>query len=148
MNAMLILVQAVAQNIALLCCALYTGAAVYVCLVEHPAMTEGGKTLADAFVVVAHPRTTIFHAAFGIAGALAGMLAGVASGRLAWLSGALLLAAAAAAHVAVVMPFTQRCLDAGASGMPAPFPTLARLHAGLALAGLAPLFLFIQNAGL
>ena len=88
MNAMLILVQAVAQNIALLCCALYTGAAVYVCLVEHPAMTEGGKKLADAFVVVAHPRTTIFHAAFGIVGALAGMLAGLASGRLAWLNGA------------------------------------------------------------
>ena len=144
----LLLVQAVAQNIALLCCALYTGAAVYVCLVEHPAMTEGGKKLADAFVVVSHPRTTIFHAAFGIAGALAGVLAGVASGRLAWLTGGVVLAAAAAVHVGVVMPFTQRGLEAGASGEPAPLPTLARLHAGLALAGLVPLSLFIQNAGL
>jgi hypothetical protein len=59
----------------------------------------------------------------------------------------LILVRAAAVHVAVVMPFTQR-LDAGASGLPAPFRTLARLHAGLALAGLVPLFLFIQNAGL
>jgi len=60
MDSTLLLLQFTSQNIALFCCALFAGAATYVSLVEHPAMTEGGAKLASTYLLTSHPRTVVF----------------------------------------------------------------------------------------
>ncbi|MGQ0544128.1 MAG: hypothetical protein ACT4P3_02195 [Betaproteobacteria bacterium] len=147
---MLLLLQFASQNIAFFCCALYAGAATYVCLVEHPAVMAGGAELADAYALMAHPRPVVLKASFGAVGALAALLAGVAGGAPWWLAGGALLGAAAAVEVLVVMPLVRRCLDidarANVFAAEQLFRRLVRLHAALSLAGLGALSVFILSA--
>src|SRR3990172_5294952 len=80
MDSTLLLLQFTSQNIALFCCALFAGAATYVSLVEHPAMTEGGAKLASTYLLTSHPRPVVFQTSFGDIGSLTGILAGLAGG--------------------------------------------------------------------
>lgn len=149
MSSTLLLVQFASQNIALLCCALFAGAATYVSLVEHPSMTEGGSRLAGTYLLISHPRPVIFQTSFGAIGSLAGILAGLAGGSLWWSAGGIVLAGATLLQIAAVMPLSRRVLDIDPQADPkdaAPlFEKLTRLHAAQSLAGLASLFVFITN---
>jgi len=150
MDSTLLLLQFTSQNIALFCCALFAGAATYVSLVEHPAMTEGGAKLASTYLLTSHPRPVIFQTSFGAIGSLTGILAGLAGGFLWWSAGGMVLAAATLLQVFAVMPLSRRVLDMDPRSDPksaAPvFEKLTQLHAAQSLAGLASLFIFITNA--
>ena len=89
MDSTLLLLQFTSQNIALFCCALFAGAATYVSLVEHPAMTEGGAKLASTYLLTSHPRPVVFQTSFGAIGSIAGILAGLAGGAPSWAARAL-----------------------------------------------------------
>ena len=149
MQSTLLLVQFASQNIALFCCALFTGAATYVSLVEHPTMVEGGRELTGTYTLLAQPRPVFFQTSFAIMGSLAGISAGVTGSAAWWLAGGVVLGIAALLHLFVVMPETHRLIEASESGDPkvresVSLGRLAGLHAMQSLAGLASLFTFIM----
>jgi hypothetical protein len=149
MTAQFLMIQAIAQNVALFCGAIFAGGAVYVSLVEDPATAEGGVELAGTYLLAAHPRPAIVQTLFaGLAG-LAGVLSGLAGGATWWVIGGVILGVAALAQMFVVNPTARRlrevnpAADAGRANRL--LARLRRLHAGLGLAGLGALFIFIMK---
>jgi hypothetical protein len=88
----------VAEFIAVLACGLFTGAAVYISLVEHPARMECGVELAATEFPPSYRRATILQASL----AALGLVASVG----AWLAGATLWWVVAGALFGSVIPFT------------------------------------------
>jgi anthrone oxygenase-like protein len=137
------------QLIATLCAAIFTGAAIYINLVEHPARMSLGTAVALAEWKPSYRRATLMQAPLAIAGLAAALGAwAVGSGR-AWLVGGLVLGA--------VVPFTllvifatnvqlQR-LDPAAEGDLGRAHTLLerwnRLHAVRSLLSLTALVIFL-----
>jgi len=86
------------QLIATLCAALFTGAAIYINLVEHPARMSLGTAVALAEWKPSYRRATVMQASLAIAGVVAALGAWAVGAGRAWLVGGLLLGA--------VVPFT------------------------------------------
>jgi len=149
MAPMLLMIQAVSENIALFCCALFTGGSVYISLVEHPATRAGGASLASTYFVVAHPRPAVLLALFASLAALAGLLNAFAGGGAAWAIGGIVLGASAVVHLAMVLPATRQLSEIDPDARPdeagALLARLSRLHAGLSLASLGALSAFIMH---
>jgi len=149
MTAQLLMVQAISQNIALFCCAIFAGGSIYVSLVEDPATAEGGIELAGTYLLAAYPRPAIVQTLFAGFGALAGVLAGLAGGSIWWVIGGVILGIAALSHLFVVNPTARRLREVNPAADPERanrlLARLTRLHAGLSLAGLTALFIFIMK---
>ncbi len=88
----------IAEFIAVLGCSLFTGAAVYLSLVEHPARMECGVELAAAEFSPSYRRASILQATL----AAVGLVSSIA----AWLAGASFLWVVAGALLGSVIPFT------------------------------------------
>jgi Domain of unknown function (DUF1772) len=88
----------IAEFIAVLTCSLFTGAAVYLSLVEHPARMECGVETAAAQFAPSYRRASILQATL----AALGLVSSIA----AWLSGASPLWVVAGALLGSVIPFT------------------------------------------
>ena len=86
------------EFIAVLACGLFTGAAVYISLVEHPARMECGVELAATEFPPSYRRATILQASL----AALGLVASVG----AWLAGATFWWVVAGALLGSVIPFT------------------------------------------
>ena len=147
MQSTFLLIQFVSQNIALLCGALFAGAATYVSLVEQPAIIDGGAELTGTYILLVQPRPTYFQTFFAAAGGLAGIAAGVTGNAALWLAGGLVLGLAVLFQLAVILPETRRLSQADlmadpdtASGV---LRRLTKLHAVQSIAGLASLSMFI-----
>jgi hypothetical protein len=138
MQSAMLLVQAMAYNVALCCGALFAGAAVYISLVEQPTILEGGRDT-GVYLLFAQPRPAVFLISFATVGGVAGLAAGIAGGAPWWLAGGVALLVAAALQQGAVIPATRGLAD----GDVAALKRLARLHAVQSLAGLAALSLFI-----
>lgn len=145
MQALWFLVQAVAQNVALCCCALFAGGACYVSLVEQPTILENRRDLTPAYILLAQPRPGLYSGSFAALGGLAGVIAGVTASSLLWLGGGLLLLLAMLCQLGLVRQQTRIVLDQATGGEvhAAPLQVLARLHAVQSFFGLGALFLFI-----
>ena len=150
MTTLLLLIQSISENIALFCCAMFAGGSVYISLVEDPVAGERGPELAGVYLLTAHPRPAVFQAVFGALAALAGMFTAGSGGSIWWAVGGLLLAVAALAHSLVALPEMRklRGIDITADPLAAAdvFTRLTRLHAGISLASLAALLIFILHA--
>lgn len=86
------------EFLAVLSCLLFTGAAIYINLVEHPARMSCDTKTAAAVWAPSYQRATVMQASLALLGFLAGVSAwGLGAGGL-WLVSALLLGA--------VVPFT------------------------------------------
>jgi hypothetical protein len=88
----------IAEFVAVLACGLFTGAAVYVSLVEHPARTQCGVEIATTQFAPSYRRATIMQASL----AALGLLSFIA----AWLAGATFWWLGAGALLGSVIPFT------------------------------------------
>ena len=88
----------IAEFIAVLACSLFTGASVYINLVEHPARMECGVEIATTEFAPSYRRATVVQASL----AALGLLSSVA----AWLAGATLWWLVAGALLGSVIPFT------------------------------------------
>jgi hypothetical protein len=88
----------IAEFVAVLACSLFTGAAVYISLVEHPARMECGVELAAAEFPPTYRRASIMQATL----ASLGLLCSIA----AWLAGATFWWLVAGALLGSVIPFT------------------------------------------
>src|SRR6201997_3153302 len=86
------------EFVAVLACSLFTGAAVYLSLVEHPARMECGVELAATEFVPSYRRATVMQATL----AAVGLLSSIA----AWLAGATFWGLGAGVLLGSVIPFT------------------------------------------
>jgi hypothetical protein len=95
--------------VAVLCCGIFAGAAIYINLVEHPARVEGGTALALAQWAPSYRRATLMQAPLAIVGALAALGAWLAGAGRGWLAGGLLLVSVVPFTFLAIMP-TNRAL--------------------------------------
>ncbi len=86
------------QFLAVLCCTLFAGAAIYINLVEHPARMGCDTKTAATVWAPSYKRATVMQAPLAALSFLAGVGAWLFSGGILWLIGAVL--------IGLVIPFT------------------------------------------
>lgn len=74
----------VAELVALLCCSLFAGAALYINLVEHPARMSCDTRLAATVWAPSYKRATLMQAPLAILSFLGGVTASLFGGGAAW----------------------------------------------------------------
>lgn len=89
---------AVSQFLAVLCCLLFAGAAIYINVVEHPARMGCDTKTAATVWMPSYKRATLMQAPLAVLSFLAGVVVWLLGGGLAWLIGAAL--------IGLVVPFT------------------------------------------
>jgi Domain of unknown function (DUF1772) len=103
----------IVQFVAVLSSTLFTGAAIYINLVEHPARMECGTELAITEWAPSYKRATGMQAPLAIGSTLAGGGAWFTTGDLLWLFGALLIFAVIPFTFIAIMPTNHMLLDPG-----------------------------------
>ena len=86
------------QFVAVLCCTLFAGAAIYINLVEHPARMGCDTKTAATVWAPSYKRATVVQAPLAALSFLAGVGASLFAGGILWLIGAVL--------IGLVIPFT------------------------------------------
>jgi uncharacterized membrane protein len=99
------------QWIAVWTAGLFSGAALYVSLVEHPARMQCGTLLAAAEFGPSYKRGAAMQATLAVVGTLAGVTAGLAHESTAWLTGSLLLFLVVPFTLIVIFPTNHKLLD-------------------------------------
>lgn len=102
---------AAAQFIAVLCCTIFAGAAVYINVVEHPARMSCGARIAGMVWAPSYKRAVPMQASLAIASFVAGMSAWILSGSFMWLLGAILIGAVVPITFLVIMPVNKQLLS-------------------------------------
>jgi uncharacterized membrane protein len=90
---------------------LFSGAALYVTLVEHPARMQCGTLLAATEFGPSYKRGAVMQATLAVVGTLAGVAAGLTGGGAAWLVGSLLLFLVVPFTLVVIFPTNHELLD-------------------------------------
>ena len=98
------------------CCGLFAGAALYINLVEHPARMSCGADIALREWAPSYRRAAVMQASLAVVGGVAGALAWAFLGGLGYLVGALFLLAVVPFTLLVVFPTDKRLLDLHAKG--------------------------------
>jgi uncharacterized membrane protein len=99
------------QWIAIWAAGLFSGAALYVSLVEHPARMQCGTLLAVTEFGPSYERGAAMQATLAVVGTLAGVAAGLSSGSTAWLTGSLLLFLVVPFTLIAIFPTNHKLLD-------------------------------------
>lgn len=82
---------AVSQFLAVLCCLLFAGAAIYINVVEHPARMGCDTKTAATVWMPSYKRASMMQASLAVLSFLAGVVVWLLGGGLAWLIGAALI---------------------------------------------------------
>lgn len=101
------------EFIATLSTTLFSGAAIYINLVEHPARLGCGTELAATVWAPSYKRATVMQASLAIAGFLGGTAAWLAGGGILWVIAALLIGAVVPFTFVAIMPTNDRLLEVG-----------------------------------
>jgi hypothetical protein len=98
---------------AVLLCTLFTGAAIYVNLVEHPARLSCGTEAAARQWAPSYRRATVMQATLAVSAALTGIATWFHGEGIAWLWGGLLILAVVPFTLIVIRPTNDRLLVPG-----------------------------------
>ena len=101
----------IAEFIAVLSCALFTGAAVYITFVEHPARMQCGVELAATEFAPSYRRATVMQATCAAVGLLSSVGAWLAGATIWWLIAGLLLGSVIPFTLVVILPTNRRLLS-------------------------------------
>src|SRR5215472_10051824 len=101
----------IAEFIAVLACALFTGAAVYITFIEHPARMQCGVELAATEFVPSYRRATVMQASCAAVGLLASFAAWLAGSGFWWLVAGVLLGSVIPFTLIVILPTNKRLLS-------------------------------------
>jgi hypothetical protein len=101
----------IAEFVAVLSCSLFTGASLYINLVEHPARMECGVEIAATEFAPSYRRATVKQATLAAVGLLASVAAWLAGATLWWLVGGLLLGAVIPFTLTVILPTNKQLLN-------------------------------------
>jgi hypothetical protein len=99
------------QLLATLCAAVFTGAAIYINVVEHPARMSLGPATALAEWRPAYQRGALMQAPLAILGFLTATAAWATGGSIAWLVGGVLLGAVVPFTLVVTSPTNKQLMD-------------------------------------
>jgi len=102
----------IAEFIALLSCALFTGAAVYITFVEHPARMQCGVELAASEFAPSYRRATVMQASCAVLGLLSSVVAWRNGASFWWMVGGVLLGSVIPFTLIVILPTNKRLLSA------------------------------------
>jgi hypothetical protein len=101
------------QFLAVLCCILFAGAAIYINLVEHPARMGCDTKTAATVWAPSYKRATVMQAPLAVISFLAGVVAWLLGGGLLWLIGAVLIGLVVPFTFIAVMPTNHQLLAPG-----------------------------------
>jgi hypothetical protein len=103
----------IAQFIAVLSCALFTGAAIYITFVEHPVWMQSGGELAATEFALTYRRAAAMQATCSAVGLLSSLAAWLAGATLWWLIAGVLLGLVIPFTLIVLMPNEQAIAQSG-----------------------------------
>lgn len=98
---------------AVLACAWFAGAALYINFVEHPARLSCGTELAARQWAPSYRRATVMQASLAVAATTAGAARWLQTGSLTWLCGAVAIFAVVPVTLLVIFPTNKRLLEPG-----------------------------------
>jgi hypothetical protein len=101
----------IAEFVSVLSCALFTGAAVYINLVEHPARMQCGVELAATEFAPSYRRGTVMQATCAAVGLLSSLAAWLAGATVWWLVAGVLLGSVIPFTLIVILPTNKRLLS-------------------------------------
>jgi hypothetical protein len=101
----------IAEFIAVLSCAVFAGAAVYITFVEHPARMRCGVELAATEFAPSYRRATVMQATCAAVGLLSSIAAWLAGATLLWLVAGLIVGLVIPFTLIVILPTNERLLD-------------------------------------
>ncbi len=100
-----------AARMATVASGLFTGAAIYINAVEHPARRQGGTELALTEFAPSYHRATVMQVALAVVGFLSSLLAWRSSADARWLLGGGLLIAVIPFTAVAILPTNKQLLD-------------------------------------
>ena len=119
--------------IAVLATGIFSGAAIYINLVEHPARMSCSTEIAAAVWAPSYRRATVMQASLAITGSLAGLAAWILGAGLMWLVAALCIFAVVPVTFIIIFPTNKKLLaperDPGSPETRRLLTKWARLHA-------------------
>ncbi len=140
-----------AQRLATLASGLFTGAAIYINLVEHPARMQAGTELALTEFAPSYHRATVMQVALAVVGFVSALFAWRSRADARWLLGGGLLIDVIPFTAVVILPTNKQLLDpATALDVELAERLLTRwgrLHAVRSLVSLAAFLLFVVLLG-
>ena len=140
-----------AQRLATVASGLFTGAAIYINLVEHPARMQAGTQLALTEFAPSYHRATRMQVSLAAISFVSAVRAWRSSADARWLMGGGLLVAVIPFTVLAILPTNKQLLDPATAGdLERAKHLLARwgrLHAVRSLASAASLLLFVYLLG-
>ena len=101
----------IAEFIAVLSCALFTGAAVYITFVEHPARMHCGVELAATEFAPSYRRATVMQVTCAAVGLLSSVAAWLVGASVWWLIAGVLIGLVIPFTLVVILPTNKRLLD-------------------------------------
>ena len=101
----------IAEFIAVLMCALFTGAAVYITFIEHPARMQCGVEIAATQFVPSYRRATVMQATCAALGLLASFAAWLAGASFCWLIAGVVLGSVIPFTLIAILPTNKRLLS-------------------------------------
>ncbi len=121
------------ELVAVLACTLFTGAAVYITAVEHPARLSCGTEIAATQWAPSYKRATVMQAPLALVAGLSGIVRFIQGGEALWGGAALLILAVVPFTLIVIRPTNNQLLDArrdrGSDETRRLLETWGRLHA-------------------
>jgi len=99
------------EIVATLACGIFTGAAVYINLVEHPARMQCGTRLAVAEFGPSYHRAAVMQASLAVIGFVTATAAWLKGANYWWLVGGVFLVAVVPFTLAVIMPTNRELLS-------------------------------------
>lgn len=141
------ILTALAELIATLSSALFTGASIYINLVEHPARMQAGTHVALAEFAPSYKRATVTQVSLAVAGFLSALAAWRSRSDAGWLIGGGLLLSVIPFTATAILPTNKKLLDPEtandldlAKGL---LIRWGRLHAVRSVLSLASLLMFL-----
>src|ERR1700730_4029630 len=101
----------IAEFVAVLACGLFTGAAVYISLVEHPARMECGVELAATEFAPSYRRATVMQVSLAAVGLMSSIAAWLAGASFFWVVAGVLLGSVIPFTVLVILPTNKQLLS-------------------------------------
>ena len=101
----------IAEFVAVLSCSLFTGASVYINLVEHPARMQCGVEIAATEFAPSYRRATVMQATCAAFGLLSSIAAWLSGATFSWLVGGVLLGSVIPFTLIAILPTNKRLLS-------------------------------------
>jgi hypothetical protein len=105
------MLRQIAEFVAVLSCSLFTGAAVYINLVEHPARMQCGVEVAATEFAPSYRRATVMQATCAAVGLLSSLTAWFTGASFWWLVAGVLLGSVIPFTLIVILPTNKRLLS-------------------------------------